>query len=238
MKPATGAPKDDFKISGQEADRLKACFKDPKFMKMFEDYAKEISDPENFLRNQEEIRKLEEQNRNDPEIWKQELADIQTDTTKQQQVKSKTKAMPRKPVKQAKPAPKPKKAAPVPAPKPAPAPSAPAKPIIKEVGSRPAPSNIETPKYQIAYNNDFDWGNHFNVQTKPMSTRPTSLTMSVTMPAEPPAETLDIDVEQQWVVVKAAGYELEAPLTFPVVAESVSAQYSDGVLVLTMPIAP
>eukprot|EP01136_Pigoraptor_vietnamica_P027112 Opistho-1_new@7222 len=52
-------PKEDFKVTPEEMDKLEKAFKDEKFRKMFMEYMDEISDPENKKKYEEEILRLE-----------------------------------------------------------------------------------------------------------------------------------------------------------------------------------
>ena len=49
----------ELKMTTDEIDRFTKAFRNPKFREMLGDYAKEISDPENRKKNEEEIRLLE-----------------------------------------------------------------------------------------------------------------------------------------------------------------------------------
>jgi len=50
---------EDLALSQDEVDRLKKCMQDKEFRRLFEEYAKEISDPENKKKYEEEIRQAE-----------------------------------------------------------------------------------------------------------------------------------------------------------------------------------
>ncbi|KAG9391253.1 protein kintoun [Carpediemonas membranifera] len=226
--------KEDFKISQKEANRIKECFKDPKFVELFADYAKQISDPENFLKYSEEIRKLEEQNRNDPKIWQQEVAEFTQSATQQKPSKAAARPVQRKP---AQPKQQPKKVAKHQPTKPVQAPS-PGKPMIQVTASRPASkTEPEIPEYSVAYKEALNWSDHFSVQFKVKSGTPDAIRLTVALPAQPRIEDIDLDVEPQWVELVVPGqYHLELPLAFPVDAEAVSADYRGGRLVLEMPV--
>ncbi|ELK03543.1 Protein kintoun [Pteropus alecto] len=58
-KAAAPSPLEDLDLSGEEVQRLTSAFQDPKFRRMFSEYAQELTDPENRRRYEEEITALE-----------------------------------------------------------------------------------------------------------------------------------------------------------------------------------
>lgn len=59
MAKAASSPLEDLDLSGEEVQRLTSAFQDPKFRRMFSEYAEELTDPENRRRYEEEITALE-----------------------------------------------------------------------------------------------------------------------------------------------------------------------------------
>ncbi|KAG1666987.1 hypothetical protein FOA52_014299, partial [Chlamydomonas sp. UWO 241] len=49
----------DLNLSGAEVDKFTKAFKDPEFIKLFEEYAKEVSDPKAKAENDAYLRQLE-----------------------------------------------------------------------------------------------------------------------------------------------------------------------------------
>ena len=49
----------------QERERLTSCFKEPEFLKLFKEYADEVSDPKNREEHEQYIRQCEAQGMND-----------------------------------------------------------------------------------------------------------------------------------------------------------------------------
>ncbi|XP_060031041.1 protein kintoun isoform X2 [Erinaceus europaeus] len=58
-KSSVSSPLEDLDLNGEEIQRLTSAFKDPEFQRMFAEYAKELTDPENRRRYEEEITALE-----------------------------------------------------------------------------------------------------------------------------------------------------------------------------------
>lgn len=58
-KAETSSPLEDLDLSGEEVQRLTSAFQDPKFRRMFSEYAEELTNPENRRRYEEEITALE-----------------------------------------------------------------------------------------------------------------------------------------------------------------------------------
>ncbi|XP_011374293.1 protein kintoun [Pteropus vampyrus] len=58
-KAAAPSPLEDLDLSEEEVQRLTSAFQDPKFRRMFSEYAEELTDPENRRRYEEEITALE-----------------------------------------------------------------------------------------------------------------------------------------------------------------------------------
>jgi dynein assembly factor 2 len=58
-KEAASSPLENLDLSGDEVQRLTSAFQDPEFRRMFSEYAKELTDPENRRRYEAEITALE-----------------------------------------------------------------------------------------------------------------------------------------------------------------------------------
>ncbi|XP_037690886.1 protein kintoun isoform X2 [Choloepus didactylus] len=58
-KPGASSPLEDLDLSGDEVQRLTTAFQDPEFRRIFSEYAKEITDPENRRRYEAEVTALE-----------------------------------------------------------------------------------------------------------------------------------------------------------------------------------
>lgn len=60
-KASLGKTLDDLKLTGPEVEKFEKCFKDAEFMKLFEEYAKEMSDPANKAETDAYLRQMEMQ---------------------------------------------------------------------------------------------------------------------------------------------------------------------------------
>lgn len=60
-RPSGTAAMDELKLSGEEVKSFEKAFKDPEFVKMFGEYAKEINDPANKAETEMYLRQLERQ---------------------------------------------------------------------------------------------------------------------------------------------------------------------------------
>lgn len=60
-KASLGKTMDELKLTGPEVEKFEKCFKDAEFLKLFEEYAKEMSDPANKAETDAYLRQMEMQ---------------------------------------------------------------------------------------------------------------------------------------------------------------------------------